>query len=265
MPAASAPANASAYCRLSPAPEVALRNDWIASPDISGANVLLTPLIPDPGNPSFHPLFPGSRFSGKNEYPETHNGESHQEDNLNVLDSRCRPFFQRMQTPDAGQTADARDMFMSLDCSQPGPILCASANVTPMALQRQRRRVYADARKLLHDLSETPAAAGIVRIITMGITDEPRDRPISFKNILFAMDFSAGSLRAFPFAAGIALHYGGKIFVEHIAPAEDYVAMPPAEQSSLDKLLEAAEEAGLYDPVARLREVPTKCSLTTEV
>ncbi len=88
----------------------------------------------------------------------------------------------------------------------------------------------------------------------MGITDE--SRAISFKNILFAMDFSAGSLRAFPFAAGIALQYSGKIFVEHIAPAEDYVAMPPAEQSSLNKLFEAAAQAGLYDPVARPREGP---------
>jgi nucleotide-binding universal stress UspA family protein len=90
----------------------------------------------------------------------------------------------------------------------------------------------------------------------MAIADQLRNPPISLKNILFAMDFSAGSLRAFPFAAGVALHYGGKIFVETIAPAKDYVAMPPAEQSSLDNLLEAAKEAGLYDPVARLRETP---------
>ena len=70
------------------------------------------------------------------------------------------------------------------------------------------------------------------------------------------MDFSPDSLRAFPFAVAIALHYGGKVFVAHIVPAKDGGATLPKEQASLDKLLEAAMEAGLNDPPGRLRDVP---------
>ena len=70
------------------------------------------------------------------------------------------------------------------------------------------------------------------------------------------MDFSPDSLRAFPFAVAIALHYGGKIFVAHIVPAKDGGATPSKEQASLDKLLEAAVEEGLNDPPGRLHDVP---------
>lgn len=90
----------------------------------------------------------------------------------------------------------------------------------------------------------------------MGTPDELRNSPISLRNILFAMDFSSDSLRAFPFAVAIALHYGGKIFVAHIVPGKNGDAARPQEQASLDKLLEAAMEAGLNDPPGRLRDVP---------
>jgi nucleotide-binding universal stress UspA family protein len=70
------------------------------------------------------------------------------------------------------------------------------------------------------------------------------------------MDFSPDSLRAFPFTAGIALHYGGKVFVTHIVPTQGGDAAPLEEQASLDTLLEASMEAGLNDPLASLRDVP---------
>ena len=54
---------------------------------------------------------------------------------------------------------------------------------------------------------------------------------VSLKKILFAMDFSPGSLLAFPFAISIAKHYGSKIFVAHITPAQDYNAAPYASQA----------------------------------
>lgn len=90
----------------------------------------------------------------------------------------------------------------------------------------------------------------------MGIADELRGSPVSLRNILFAMDFSPGSLRAFPFAAGITLHYGGKLFVAHIMPAEDYDRMAKAEQVSFDKVLKGAAEAALNDPSGPLRDIP---------
>ncbi len=90
----------------------------------------------------------------------------------------------------------------------------------------------------------------------MGTADELRESNVSLRNILFAMDFSPDSLRAFPFAVGMALHYGGKIFVAHIVPAKDGDAAPLREQASLDKLLEASMEAGLNNPLGSLRSVP---------
>lgn len=85
----------------------------------------------------------------------------------------------------------------------------------------------------------------------MESANELRPLPISLRNILFAIDFSPGSLRAFPFAAGVALHFGSKLFLAHVAPSEDYDAMPASEQASMDKWLQAAE-TGLDDPSGRL-------------
>jgi nucleotide-binding universal stress UspA family protein len=90
----------------------------------------------------------------------------------------------------------------------------------------------------------------------MGIADEIRNISVSLSNILFAMDFTPGSLRAYPYAADIAMHYGGKVLVAHIVPPDEGDAVPSAEQIRSDKLLAAAAEAGLNDSLGRLREVP---------
>ena len=73
---------------------------------------------------------------------------------------------------------------------------------------------------------------------------------ISFKNILFAMDLSPGSLLAFPFATSIARHYGGKVFLAHIIPEEDYDPLHPASQAMFDKL------EGLINTPGGLRDLP---------
>jgi nucleotide-binding universal stress UspA family protein len=90
----------------------------------------------------------------------------------------------------------------------------------------------------------------------MGVADEIRNISVSLSNILFAMDFTPGSLRAYPYAADIAMHYGGKVLVAHIVPSDENDAMPSPEQIRLDKLLETAAETGLNDSLERLREVP---------
>ena len=97
---------------------------------------------------------------------------------------------------------------------------------------------------------------GIVTNTAMGLGKEIRDSSISLGNILFAMDFSPGSLRAYPYAADIALHYGGKVFVTHVVPSEDGDEVPSTEQIKLDRLLGAAAEAGLNDPIGMLRQTP---------
>jgi nucleotide-binding universal stress UspA family protein len=90
----------------------------------------------------------------------------------------------------------------------------------------------------------------------MAMASEDRNTSVSLSNVLFALDFSPGSLRAYPYAAEIALHYGGKVFVTHIVPSEDCDEMQSAEQHRLDKLLEIAAEAGLNDSLGALREIP---------
>ncbi len=76
---------------------------------------------------------------------------------------------------------------------------------------------------------------------------------VSLKKILFAMDFSPGSLLAFPFAISIARHYGSKIFVAHITPAQDYNAVPSA--SEVENIEHRMEET-LSSPMGKLQDVP---------
>lgn len=89
----------------------------------------------------------------------------------------------------------------------------------------------------------------------MSLPAESRTPLVSFRNILFAMDFSPGSLLAFPFAANIADHYGGKIFAAHIVTREDYEALPNRrEVVALE--LEASMEEALHGSRARLSDIP---------
>lgn len=79
---------------------------------------------------------------------------------------------------------------------------------------------------------------------------------VSLRNILFATDFSPGSLLAFPFAAEIALRYEGTIFVAHIVADKDYDAIP-SQRDAIESKLRAAMEEGLSGgPVASLSEIP---------
>ena len=50
---------------------------------------------------------------------------------------------------------------------------------------------------------------------------------LSFKNILFATDFSPSSAATLPYAETIARHYGSKIYVAHVTPPEAYSLVPP--------------------------------------
>ena len=80
----------------------------------------------------------------------------------------------------------------------------------------------------------------------MGVSDEIRNISVSLSNILFAMDFTPSSLRAYPYAADIALHYAGKVLVAQIVPSDKGDAMPSAEQNG------TAVEAGWNDGSAQV-------------
>ncbi len=75
------------------------------------------------------------------------------------------------------------------------------------------------------------------------------------RNILYATDLSPSSLLAFPFAVSIARHYGGKIFLAHIMPAEDDSPVPATSQATLDRL-EAGIEEGLVAALGGLHDIP---------
>lgn len=78
---------------------------------------------------------------------------------------------------------------------------------------------------------------------------------ILFRNILFAMDLSPGSLLAFPFAASMARHYGGKIFLAHVIADEEYDSVEPKTRGVLDKL-ETDTEKGLINAAGGLHDIP---------
>jgi len=61
---------------------------------------------------------------------------------------------------------------------------------------------------------------------------------LSFKNILFATDFSPSSAAALPYAEAIARHYGSKIYFAHVIPPEAYSLVPPKHR---DTALQQAE------------------------
>jgi nucleotide-binding universal stress UspA family protein len=90
----------------------------------------------------------------------------------------------------------------------------------------------------------------------MDIVDEPLHSPVTFRHILFAMDFSAGSLRALPFAIGIARQYDAKLFVAHVTPSEDENMALTSAEAALDKIFQAAAEAGLNDAAGHLAHIP---------
>ncbi len=78
---------------------------------------------------------------------------------------------------------------------------------------------------------------------------------VRLKNILLAMDFSPASILAFPFAASIARHYDGKIFLAHVVPDEDYGAVPSSSHDALTKM-EAELEEALTSPLGNLHDIP---------
>jgi nucleotide-binding universal stress UspA family protein len=78
---------------------------------------------------------------------------------------------------------------------------------------------------------------------------------VSFRNILFAMDFSPASLLSFPFAASIADRYAGKIFVAHVLRGEDYEGIASEREATALKLQASMEEA-LGSGPERLKDIP---------
>jgi nucleotide-binding universal stress UspA family protein len=79
----------------------------------------------------------------------------------------------------------------------------------------------------------------------MSAAEVPWTPRISFRNILFGMDLSPSSLRALPFAAGIARHFGGKIFLAHVIRTEELDPNVMAALAEIDKLEAGAEEGSL--------------------
>jgi nucleotide-binding universal stress UspA family protein len=90
----------------------------------------------------------------------------------------------------------------------------------------------------------------------MAISHQLPASTIAFRNVLFAMDFSAASFRAFPFAPGIALRYGGKVLVAHVVPDDGAKTLSLDERDSMDQRLQASVRAALGDSAENTSDVP---------
>jgi nucleotide-binding universal stress UspA family protein len=77
---------------------------------------------------------------------------------------------------------------------------------------------------------------------------------VSFRNILFATDLRPGSLLALPYAASFAQHYGAKLFLTHIIPANDYDSIQTSSKTKVN-ILEAAAEEGLVQALGELGHI----------
>jgi len=67
-------------------------------------------------------------------------------------------------------------------------------------------------------------------------TPSCREHNVSFKNVLFAIDFSTASLQALPYATGISRRFDSTLWIAHVVPPEDY-------PSGLNSIEEAARVA----------------------
>lgn len=76
-----------------------------------------------------------------------------------------------------------------------------------------------------------------------------------FHNVLFALDFSPGSLLALPFAVNVAAHYRGKLFISHISSTDEDASRSPLSRALLEKL-ELGAEKGLLGTLNSLDQIP---------
>jgi nucleotide-binding universal stress UspA family protein len=80
---------------------------------------------------------------------------------------------------------------------------------------------------------------------------------VSLGSVLFATDFSAASMRALPYALGMASRFGSKLYTAHVVSIEPYLVGSP---KAVDRLRQARQEAdaslaSLLDSVSK-RGIP---------
>lgn len=83
----------------------------------------------------------------------------------------------------------------------------------------------------------------------------------ALQNVLFATDLSPNSLLALPFAASVARHYRGKIFLVHIVSAQDYAPVQATSRTILNRL-ETGIEEGLVGALGGLHDIPHEVLLS---
>jgi nucleotide-binding universal stress UspA family protein len=69
------------------------------------------------------------------------------------------------------------------------------------------------------------------------------------RNVLFATDFSAASMRALPYAASLARQYGAKLHASHVVPIESYL-LGDAQAVERLRLARAEAESNLTEIVS---------------
>lgn len=72
---------------------------------------------------------------------------------------------------------------------------------------------------------------------------------VVLRNVLFATDFSAASMRALPYAASLARQYGAKLHASHVVPIESYL-LGDAQAVERLRLARAEAESNLTEIVS---------------
>ena len=72
---------------------------------------------------------------------------------------------------------------------------------------------------------------------------------VLLRNVLFATDFSAASMRALPYAASLARQYGAKLHASHVVPIESYL-LGDAQAVERLRLARAEAESNLTEIVS---------------
>lgn len=65
-------------------------------------------------------------------------------------------------------------------------------------------------------------------------------KQVVLRSVLFATGFSAASMRALPYAVGMATQYASKLYLAHVVPIESYLL---GDSQAVECLQQARQEA----------------------
>ncbi|HEX4922350.1 MAG TPA: universal stress protein, partial [Candidatus Bathyarchaeia archaeon] len=101
----------------------------------------------------------------------------------------------------------------------------------PLSPEHTSVQAHRSATRVSQQEAGLPADSGVVMKTPAYVNDN-----VSLRNVLFATDFSAASMKALPYATSVAKRFDSKVCVAHVVPPEDY----PSGLNSLDEAAQIA-------------------------